>query len=219
VTIKLYSYWRSSAAYRVRIGLNLKGLDHEIVPISLLPGEAEHRQDTYRALNPQMLVPFLEDGDFSTGQSQAILEYLEETYPEPALLPADKQQRAAIRSFCNSICCDIHPLNNLRVMQYLKGELGVSEEQYSDWYAHWISEGFKAAETTAAAFADAGPFVFGESVSFADACLVPQVYNARRFKVALDDYPQLIAVTDACNELEAFMQAAPEQHNSAFPRT
>jgi len=211
VTIKLYSYWRSSAAYRVRIALNLKGLDHEIVPVSLLPGEAEHRQDAYRARNPQMLVPFLEDGDVATGQSQAILEYLEETYPAPALLPIDAQQRAAIRSFCNSICCDIHPLNNLRVMQYLKGGLDVSDEQFSDWYAHWISEGFKAAETTAAAFADAGPFVFGESVSFADTCLIPQVYNARRFKVPLDAFSRLIAVTDSCNELEAFIRAAPEQ--------
>jgi maleylacetoacetate isomerase len=211
VTIKLYSYWRSSAAYRVRIALNLKGLDHEIVPVSLLPGEAEHRQDAYRVRNPQMLVPFLEDGDFSTGQSLAILEYLEETYPKPALLPVDSQQRAAVRSFCNSICCDIHPLNNLRVMQYLKGELDVSNEQFSEWYAHWISEGFKSAELASAAFADDGPYVFGKSVSFADACLVPQVYNARRFKVPLDDYPRLITVTNACDELEAFIKAAPEQ--------
>jgi len=214
MTIRLYSYWRSSAAYRVRIALNLKGLDHEIVPVSLLPGEAEHRQEAYRARNPQMLVPFLEDGDFSTGQSQAILEYLEETYPEPALLPVDSQQRAAIRSFCNSICCDIHPLNNLRVMQYLKSELDVSDEQFNTWYAHWISEGFKAAETTAAAFAATGPFVFGESVSFADTCLIPQVYNAHRFKVPLDDYPRLLTVVDACNELEAFRQAAPEQQSN-----
>jgi len=211
VTIKLYSYWRSSAAYRVRIALNLKGLDHEIVPVSLLPGEAEHRQDAYRERNPQMLVPFLEDGDFSTGQSMAILEYLEETYPHSALLPIDVQRRAAIRSFCNSICCDIHPLNNLRVMQYLKGELDVSDERFSMWYAHWIHEGFKSAETTAIEFADAGPFVFGESVSLADTCLIPQVYNARRFKVSLDDYPRLIAITDACDQLDAFKQAAPEQ--------
>jgi len=210
VTIKLYSYWRSSAAYRVRIALNLKGLDHEIVPVSLLPGVDEHRQDEYRARNPQMLVPLLEDGSFSTGQSLAILEYLEESYPEPALLPTDKQQRAAVRSFCNSICCDIHPLNNLRVMQYLKGKLDISDEQFSAWYAHWISEGFKAAETTAAASSDAGPFVFGESVTLADTCLVPQVYNARRFKVPLDDYPRLVAVTEACNRLEAFIQASPE---------
>ena len=211
MTMKLYSFWRSSAAYRVRIALNLKGLDHVIVPVSLLPGIAENRQDVYRARNPQMLVPFLEDGNFSTGQSLAILEYLEEMYPEPALLPADAQQRAAVRSFCNSICCDIHPLNNLRVMRYLKGELDVSDEQFNAWYAHWIHEGFKAAEITAAAFAGEGSFVFGDSVSFADTCLIPQTYNARRFKVPLDDFPQLIAITDACNQLDAFMQAAPEQ--------
>ena len=211
MTIKLYSYWRSSAAYRVRIALNLKGLDHEIVPVSLLPGEAEHRQDAYRERNPQMLVPFLEDGHFSTGQSLAILEYLEETYPEHALLPVDVQHRTAVRSFCSSICCDIHPLNNLRVMQYLKGELGVSDEQFNDWYAHWIREGFKAAEIAATEFADAGQFVFGESVSLADTCLIPQVYNARRFKVPLDDFPRLVAITDACNELDAFIQAAPEK--------
>ena len=211
MTIKLYSYWRSSAAYRARIALNLKGLDHEIVPVSLLPGEAEHRKDAYRARNPQMLVPFLEDGDFSTGQSMAILEYLEETYPEPSLLPDDVQQRAAVRSFCNSICCDIHPLNNLRVMQYLKGDLCVSDEQYNAWYAHWISEGFKAAEIIATAFAGEGPFVFGKSASLADTCLIPQAYNARRFKVPLDEFPRLVAITDACNELDAFVRAAPEQ--------
>jgi maleylacetoacetate isomerase len=213
--MKLYSYWRSSAAYRVRIALNLKGLDHEIVPVSLLPGAAEHRQEDYRARNAQMLVPFLEDGNFSTGQSLAILEYLEEMYPEPALLPADAQRRAAVRSFCDSICCDIHPLNNLRVMQYLKGELDVSDEQFNTWYAHWIHEGFKAAEAAAAAFADDGQFAFGKSVSLADTCLIPQVYNARRFKVPLDDYPRLVAITDACNELEAFKQAAPERQTDS----
>jgi len=194
----------------VRIALNIKGLDHEIIPVSLLPGVAEHRQDAYRERNPQMLVPFLEDGDFATGQSLAILEYLEETYPEPALLPADTQQRAAVRSFCNSICCDIHPLNNLRVMQYLKGDLDISDEQFNNWYAHWIIEGFRAAP-----FADAGPYTFGKSVSLADTCLIPQVYNARRFNVPLDDFPRLVAVTDACNELDAFIQAAPEQQTDS----
>jgi maleylacetoacetate isomerase len=209
--IKLYSYWRSSAAYRVRIALNLKGLDHEIIPVSLLPGKSEHRRYDYRERNPQMLIPFLEDCDFSTGQSQAMLEFLEERYPDPPLLPDDDQQRAAIRSFCNSICCDIHPLNNLRVLQYLKSEAGLSEEQSSKWYSHWIIEGFKSAENTAAAFSDAGPHVFGDAVSFADACLVPQVYNARRFGVSLDDFPRLIAVTEACNRLEPFRRASPEQ--------
>jgi len=210
VTIRLYSYWRSSAAYRVRLALNLKGLDFETVSVSLAPGEAEHRKDSYRARNPQMLVPFLEDGDFSSGQSQAILEYLEEAYPEPTLLPKPAQERATVRSFCNSICCDIHPLNNLRVLLYLKGELGVSDEQRDAWYANWIHEGFRAAEIVAVENAAAGPFVFGKSVSLADTCLIPQIYNARRFNVPLDDYPQLVAVDAHCASLPDFVDAIPE---------
>ena len=210
MTIRLYSYWRSSAAYRVRLALNLKGLDYETVSVSLVPGEAEHRKDSYRVRNPQMLVPFLEDGDFSSGQSQAILEYLEETYPEPTLLPKQTQERAAVRSFCNSICCDIHPLNNLRVLLYLKGELGVSDEQRDAWYANWIHEGFRAAEIVAAENASAGPFVFGNSVTLADTCLVPQIYNARRFNVPLDDYPRLVAIDAHSATLPEFADAIPE---------
>src|SRR5210317_1274016 len=141
--MKLYSYWRSTAAYRVRLALNLKGIDYETNTVSLLPGQSEHRQAKYRARNPQMLVPYLEDGDFGVGQSQAILEYLEETSPATPLLPDSAKQRAAVRSFCNSICCDIHPLNNLRVLVYLKEELGVSDEQRDAWYANWIHEGFR----------------------------------------------------------------------------
>ena len=194
----------------MRLALNLKGLDYETVSVSLVPGESEHRQESYRARNPQMLVPFLEDGDFSSGQSQAILEYLEEACREPALLPESKQERAAVRSFCNSICCDIHPLNNLRVLLYLKGELGVSDEQRDAWYANWIHEGFRAAEIVAVANAAAGPFVFGESVTLADTCLIPQIYNARRFNVPLDDYPQLVAVDAHCNNLPEFADAIPE---------
>jgi len=210
VTIRLYSYWRSSAAYRVRIALNLKGLEYEIVPVSLRPGVSEHRQDRYRQRNPQMLVPFLEDGDVAVGQSQAILEYLEETWPETPLLPAGRAERAAVRSFCNSICCDVHPLNNLRVLTYLRETLGANDEQVTAWYAHWIHEAFRAAETVAA-----GPFVFGEAPTLADACLVPQVYNARRFDVPLDDYPRLLAVDENCRNLPAFRAAAPEQQPDA----
>jgi len=211
MAIKLYSYWRSSAAYRVRLALNVKGLEYESVSVSLLPGESEHRQGAYRARNPQMLVPFLEDGDFGTGQSQAILEYLEEAYPDPALLPEGKEARAAVRSFCNSICCDIHPLNNLRVLLYLKEEFGVSDEQRDIWYGHWIHEGFRSAEITASEHADSGPFVFGESATLADTCLIPQIYNARRFKVPLDDYPRLVAVDEHCNSEAAFAEALPEK--------
>ncbi len=210
MTIRLYSYWRSSAAYRVRLALNLKGLDYETVSVSLVPGESEHRQDDYRKRNPQMLVPFLEDGEFGVGQSQAIFEYLEEAHPEVALLPATAQQRATVRSFCNSICCDIHPLNNLRVLLYLKSELGVSDEQRDAWYANWIHEGFRAAEIVAVANAADGPFVFGESVTLAETCLIPQIYNARRFNVPLDDYPRLLAIGAHCAGLPAFADAVPE---------
>lgn len=209
MSIRLYSYWRSSAAYRVRIALNLKGLNYQTVPVSLLPGQSEHRQEAYRSRNPQMLVPFLEDGDVATAQSMAILEYLEEAYPEAPLLPETAAARAAVRSFCNSICCDVHPLNNLRVLAYLKENFGVTDEQRNAWYAHWIHESFRAAEIVAAG--SGGPFVFGEEASLADACLVPQIYNARRFEVPLDAYPALVAVDAHCNSLSEFAAALPER--------
>lgn len=217
MTIKLYSYWRSSAAYRVRLALNLKDLEYETIPVSLLPGESEHRQEAYRARNPQMLVPFLEDGDFGVGQSTAILEYLEEAYPATALLPDAARERAAVRSFCNSICCDVHPLNNLRVLIYLKKELGVTDAQRDAWYANWIHEGFRAAEIVAEKHAASGPFVFGESASLADTCLIPQIYNARRFNVPLDDYPTLLKIDLYCDELDPFAAAVPELQPDATP--
>lgn len=209
MSIKLYSYWRSSAAYRVRIALNLKGLDHKIVSVSLAPGVSEHRGEAYRVKNPQMLVPFLEDGEMAISQSMAILEYLEETYPGVRLLPQSEPSRSQVRAFCNMIACDIHPLNNLRVMKYIKSEFGA--DPTGGWYAHWIHEGFKAAE----AIASDGPYVFGNTVTLADAFLVPQVYNARRFNVPLDDYPKLTASVDRCNELTAFQDAAPEAQSDA----
>lgn len=211
MAIKLYSYWRSSAAYRVRIALNLKELDYETVPVSLAPGDAEHRKDAYRRINPQMLVPFLDDGHAAIGQSQAILEYLEEAHPQPPLLPDSSAGRARVRAFCNLISCDIHPLNNLRVMTYLREPLGASTEQRDEWYAHWIAEGFQAAERLANASRGNGPYVFGGNLTLADALLVPQIYNARRFNVPLDAYPRLLAIDEACNELPAFQKAAPEQ--------
>jgi maleylacetoacetate isomerase/maleylpyruvate isomerase len=216
MTMMLYSYWRSTAAYRVRLALNLKGLGYQTVPVSLMPGESEHRKDAYRNRNPQMLVPFLEDGDFGVGQSQAILEYLEEAYPATALLPDAARERAAVRSFCNSICCDIHPLNNLRVLLYLKDELGVTDGQRDAWYAHWIHEGFRAAEVVADNHAGSGPFVFGASVSLADTCLIPQIYNARRFNVPISDYPRLVAIDAHCSTLPAFAAAVPEQQPDAM---
>ncbi len=207
---KLYTYWRSSAAYRVRIALNLKGMDYEPIPVSLKPGDDEHRKDEYRAINPQMLVPFFDDGKTAIGQSMAILEYLEEAHPGTPLLPRSEPSRSKVRSFCNVIACDIHPLNNLRVLNYLSDELGAADKQKSDWYAHWIAEGFRACEELSVRYAHHGPYAFGKDVTLADALLVPQMYNARRFKVPLDEYPRLVAVTDACNELQAFKDAAPE---------
>ena len=207
--IRLYSYWRSSAAYRVRIALNLKGLAHEIVPVSLAPGVSEHRGDAYRAVNPQMLVPFLEDGEIAIGQSMAILEYLEERYPDTPLLPTAEPQRSAVRAFCNMIACDIHPLNNLRVMGFIKNEFG--GDPLDKWYPHWIHEGFRAAES----MASDGPYVFGDSVTLADALLVPQVYNARRFDVPLHEFPKLVAAVAQANRLPAFQDAAPEAQTDA----
>ena len=212
---RLYDYWRSSAAYRVRLALRLKRIDYDHVSVSLAPGKAEHRQDAYRTLNPQMLVPYFDDGDVATGQSLAILEYLEEAYPDVALLPADALSRAQVRSFCYSICCDIHPLNNLRVLQYLKGRLAIDEEQFNSWYAHWIHEGYRAAEIFAKLHSANGRFVFGDSPTFADVCLIPQTYNARRFDVDLDDFPTLVGIVDACNAMPAFQAAAPEAQPDA----
>ena len=207
---KLYTYWRSSSAYRVRIALNLKGLDYEPVFISLAPGESEHRKDEYRAVNPQMLVPFFDDGKVAIGQSMAILEYLEEAYPDDPLVPLTEPLRSKVRSFCNIIACDIQPLNNLRTTNYVSQVLGATDEQSRDWYNHWIAEGFQAAEQISVSYAHAGPYTFGKDVTLADAFLVPQMYNARRFKVPLDEYPRLVAVVDACNELQAFDDAAPQ---------
>jgi len=210
MTIKLYTYWRSSAAYRVRIALNLKRLAYEAVAVSLAPGENEHRKDEYRAINPQMLVPFFDDGNVAIGQSMAILEYLEETFPEVSLLPKAEPLRSKVRAFCNIISCDVHPLNNLRVTNYVTEVLGASNELKSDWYTHWIATGFQAAEQMSVSYAHAGPYTFGKEVTLADALLVPQMYNARRFDVPLGEYPRLVAVVDACNELQAFKDAAPE---------
>lgn len=202
--IRLYSYWRSSAAYRVRIALHLKGLDFQTVPISLAPGISEQRQDHYRSINPQMRVPFLEDGEVAIGQSMAILEYLEEAYPAVTLLPEQHPLRSQVRAFCNIIACDIHPLMNLRVMTYIKDNYGA--DPTGDWYTHWIHEGFRAAET----LARNSNFVFGDVPTLADVLLVPQIYNARRFNVVLDEFPKLTAIAARCDELPAFKKAAPE---------
>jgi maleylacetoacetate isomerase len=213
MAITLYSYWRSSAAYRVRIALNFKGLAYRTIPVSLVAQGGEHRMDAYRSVNPQMLVPFFDDGQVATGQSMAILEYLEETHPLPRLLPQASAARARVRAFCNIICCDIHPIDNLRVMQYLEHRLSADAGERAAWYAHWIAAGFDALEALLAG--GEGPYAFGAEVTLADACLVPQVYNARRFDVPLGAYPRLVAAADACNRLPAFEQALPERQPDA----
>ncbi len=211
MTMRLYSYWRSSAAYRVRIALNLKGLDYEIVPISLAAGKAEHRGAEYRAMNPQMLVPFFEDGDVAIGQSMAILEYLEEAYPAVSLLPKSEPLRSRVRAFANIIACDIHPLQNLRVQQHVTSEL---EGDGGEWARRWISTGFDALE----ALLGDGLYAFGDSPTLADALLVPQMFNARRFETLLDAYPKLVAVVDHCEQLDAFKLAAPTMQIDASAR-
>lgn len=209
MTLRLYSYWRSSAAYRVRIALNLKGIEHTIVPVDLAAGQ--QAEADYAARNPQGLVPLLEDGDIRLTQSQAIVEYLDERYPKPALYPDAALERARVRAFAGAIACDIHPLNNLRVLKYLKGPLGQDTAAVDEWYAHWVRTAFKALE----AQAGDGPYAFGDALTAADLFLVPQIYNARRFRVALDDFPKLVAIDAACADLPAFRDAAPEAQPDA----
>ena len=208
--MKLYSYWRSSAAYRVRIALNLKDIEHEIVPVSLLKDGGEHRQPAYLAVNPQGLVPSLVDGETAIGQSGAILEYLEETVPDPALLPRDPVARARVRQIMNIVCCDIHPLNNLRVLMYLRNQLTVDQDAVDAWYAQWVQAGFAAIEALVAGDPSAPLYCVGETPTFADVCLIPQVYNARRFNVDLNEFPLIERIVAQCNELEAFQAAQPE---------
>ena len=202
----LYDYWRSSAAYRVRIALNLKGIDYEQRPINLATGA--QKDEDYRALNPQGLVPMLEIDGHRLTQSLSIIMYLATRFPDPPLLPADAAEAAHVRSMALTIACDIHPLNNLRVLKYLKGPLGASEEARDEWYRHWIIEGLTALEALAAP--TAGRFIYGDNPTIADICLVPQMYNARRFEVPLDTYPTLIRADASASALEAFEKAHPD---------
>ena len=207
--MRLYTYFRSSAAYRVRIALNLKGVAYEAVPVNLLKGE--QRQEGYRAVNPQQRVPSLDTGGATLIQSPAILEYLDEAYPEPPLLPAGAANRARVRAVASLIACDIHPLNNSGVLAYLKIRLGHDQAAADEWYAHWVREGFDAVE----ALIEPGPYAFGSRVTLADVYLVPQVFNARRFNVPLDAHPKIAAVDEACAALTAFQDAAPANQPDA----
>ncbi len=209
--LTLYSYWRSSAAYRVRIALNLKGLAYQQVPVHLVKDGGQQHSADYLALNPQGLLPLLVDagnGGVRIAQSLAILEYLDEVFPVPALLPADPAQRAQVRALALHIACDIHPLNNLRVLQYLSTEFGASDEAKSAWYRHWVDNGLAAVEQGLAVFD--GRLSLGERPGYLEACLIPQLYNARRFDCDLSGYPRILALAARCEALEAFKNAAPE---------
>ena len=203
----LYDYYRSSAAYRVRIALNLKGVDYECRPVNL--AEGEQKGEAYRALNPQGLVPMLEIDGHRLTQSVAIINYLDLRYPNQPLIPAAAAERAHVVAMAMAIACDIHPLNNLRVLKYLKNELGHSQDEVDAWYAHWITEGLSALEIMAAP--KAGGFLFGDAPTGADVCLVPQLYNARRFSVPLDAFPTLLRADENSNKLEAFAAAHPDR--------
>ena len=204
----LHGYWRSSAAYRVRIALNWKGLDVAHNAIDLRTS-AHHNAD-YLAVNPQGLVPCLVDGPAALSQSLAIIEYLEETHPTPPLLPADPVGRARVRSAALAIACDIHPVNNLRIMNYLRGEMGQPQDAVDIWVKHWMAEGFGPLEAMAGA-----PYLCGDAVTMADLCLVPQLYNARRFRVDLTPYPKLTAIDARLLALPAFDKALPENQPDA----
>jgi maleylpyruvate isomerase len=210
--VQLYTYFRSSAAYRVRIALNLKGLSAEMVPIHLQKAGGLNKKPEYRAINPQMRVPALrlDSGDVLT-QSLAIIEYLDELQPEPPLLPRDGVERAKVRALAQLIACDIHPLNNVSPLRYLKNELGQDQAKIDRWYHHWILEGFDAMEV----MVRPAPYAFGSAVTLADICLVPQVYNARRLKAPLDRFPKLVAIDAACAKLAPFERARPENQPDA----
>lgn len=211
----LYGYWRSSAAYRVRIALNLKGLAYESRPVHLVRDGGEHHAPDYQALNPQGLVPALIDGGRVFTQSMAIIEYLDETRPTPALLPADPLGRARVRALAQLVGCDVHPLGNLRVLQHLVTQFGADDAAKGVWSRHWIGEGLKALEVMLAANVATGRFCHGDTPTMADACLVPQIYNALRWKMPLDDYPIIQRIHAACQELEAFQKAVPEAQSDA----
>ncbi len=215
-TLTLYGYWRSSAAYRVRIALNLKGVEYENKPVHLLRDGGEQHAQAFREVNPQQLIPVLVDGDRVIRQSLAIIEYLDDAYPETTrLLPIAARDRARVRALAQMVACDIHPLGNLRVLQYLERKLKASESQRQTWSRHWIEAGFDAMESMLAGNHSTGVFCEGDAPSIADCCLVPQTYNARRFEVPMEKYPTIARIDAACRELDAFRRAAPEAQPDA----
>ena len=213
--LRLYSYWRSSAAYRVRIALNLKGQAYETLPVHLLRGGGEQHAPEYQTINPQEMVPVLMHGGRMLRQSMAIIEYVDETWPEPALLPTVARDRQRARAIAQMIACDIHPLNNLRVLQYLRDTLGHGEDVLARWNREWMSRGFAALETHIGRHPGDGRHCYGSQVTLADICLLPQVFNSRRYQLDLAPYPRLAAVARHLETLPAFASARPEAQPDA----
>lgn len=210
--MKLYTYYRSSAAFRARIALNLKGIAYEMESVHLVKDGGHNRRPEFRAINPQMRVPALiTDAGETLIQSLAVIEYLDETHPQPPFLPSDPLARARVRALAELIACDIHPLNNTSPLRYLKNTMGQQQSVIDAWYHHWVLEGFEALEALIAP----GPYTYGSAITLADICLVPQVYNARRLKVPLDKFPKIVAVDAACMKLPAFDRARPENQPDA----
>jgi maleylacetoacetate isomerase/maleylpyruvate isomerase len=213
--MKLYTYFRSSAAFRVRIALGLKGLAHEAAYVSLIKGE--HQAEAFRGVSPQALVPVLEDDGYRLIQSLAIMEYLEERHPDPPLLPADLFARAYVRAVCGIVACEIHPLNNLRTLKHLRRTYTLDEEGVNAWYRHWIADGLGMLERYLAAERRAGRYACGDAPGMADCCIVPQIFNAKRFDCDLQPYPTVMRVFDACMALAAFDAAQPAKQADASP--
>lgn len=211
--MKLYGYWRSSAAYRVRIALNLKGINYQSIPVHLVKDGGEQHKAEYAEMNPTELVPTLVDGEVTLNQSLAIIDYLDAKYPEIPLYPSELEKKAQVQAAVLDVACEIHPVNNLRVQQYLSKQLGVSDEQKLAWSHHWMILGFSALEKKLAK--TAGKFCFGDEVTMADITLVPQIYNARRFNVDLTGFPIICKIVDHCNTLPAFISALPENQDDA----
>ena len=213
--MKLYTFFRSSASYRVRIALNLKKISYEQAPIHLRRGGGEQLTPAYTAINPQALVPTLEDGGKFLTQSLAIIEYLEEKYPQPPLLPSDPAEKALVRSMAMIIACEVHPIQNLRVLNHVKKEYGQTDEQVNRWAQHWIDLGLSALEQTLVSQTRRGKFCYGDTPTLADICLVPQLGNARRYGCDLAKYPQILAIEKNCMVVAAFADAAPEKQPDA----
>jgi maleylpyruvate isomerase len=213
--MKLYSYFRSSAAYRVRIALNLKGLAYDYAPVHLLRDGGQQLKPEYRELNPDGIVPTFIDGDNVLTQSLAIIEYLEETHPEPTLLPGSPLDRAFIRSIALQVACEMHPVDNLRVLKYLKHKLQIGDEAKDTWYRHWLESGFESLEKRLANDSRVGKLCFGDTPTIADLCLVPQVFNARRFNIDMSRYPTIERIANHAGQIDAFARAAPGQQPDA----